>query len=121
MNIDLLTERDMFLIKHMAYGSNFDNLKGDLRIKEFSEFQAFKSNMKLKLGIVNDLDFIELAFKLGVIVVDDFLLNNISHVVFGVAYNLYMANEVMENESLNSIFSRVYDTYLSVLNINEFC
>jgi hypothetical protein len=120
MKIELLTEKDMFFIKKMALGVVSNEIMCDLCIKSNEEFYKTKANIKLKLGIVNDLDFVEKAFNMGLLVVDNFILKNMSDIVFAVAYNMYTdAERLNTDDDLQRLYNKVYDTYLCVLNCNR--
>jgi hypothetical protein len=117
MQVELLTENDLFFIKKYASGVFFNKIKSDLNITSYEEFYNEKTAIKLKLGITNDLDLIQEAFNIGVLVVDKFILKNINDIVFGVAYNLYMDGERLQfKEDLQDLYVNVYETYLCVLN-----
>ena len=118
IKIELLTEKDMFFIKKKALGIFFNNIKTDLCINSNEEYYDIKTEVRLKLGITNDLGFIQEAFNIGLLVVDNFIIKNLDHIVFGIAYNIYVDNHerLGDSEHLHSLYQKVYETYLCVLD-----
>tara|TARA_R110000868_G_scaffold410746_2_gene700085 strand:+ start:606 stop:941 length:336 start_codon:yes stop_codon:yes gene_type:complete len=107
----------MCFIKKYASGISIDQIKTDLNIEHHEDFFKSKDIVKLKLGIIDDIDLIKEAFNLGLLVVDDFILKNIYHIVFGMAYNMYLDNIKNKTtvDGLQNIYLKVFIVYLCIL------
>ena len=121
MQVELLTYTEMLFIKKYSYGMFFNEIKRELCIINDYEFAKMKDEVKLKLSIVNDLELINKAFNIGLLVVDDFILKNINHISFGIAYNLYLENEKkqLSIDNLQYLYVKVYNIYLKIIKINK--
>nr|WP_321411307.1 hypothetical protein [uncultured Allomuricauda sp.] len=116
-----LTHIEIFFLKKYASGIPIDEIKKDLNIESNEDFILKKEVIKLKLDITNDLDLINKAFDLGLLVVDDHILKNINHIVFGIAYNVYIYSKRNKNsqKSLSNLYRKVFNTYLCVLQTQK--
>lgn len=115
-----LTYSEMCLLKKYVFGNSVDEIKTDLCLESHEEFFLKKEAIKSKLDISNDLNLIEEAFKMGLLVVDDYILKNINHIAFGMAYNIYiLKHSKILIDDLHNIYIKVFDRYLSIIKTHE--
>jgi hypothetical protein len=110
------TEKHMLFIQQYINGVFFNTIKKNLNIKTDEEIISLKEEIKNKLLVVSDLEMIQKACDLELVLIDDFLLKNWRDIAFKTAYNVYIyeTNNYLERPDLKLIYIKVLRIYVMI-------